>query len=366
MGFEYRQFFIEIFNTLLLIDRNHTDRCFGVGFVLFDRFDSVVEFLHQFQKCTVFDDLFLRKVHIIRRTVNPQFASVCIGIAGMVECIAHPFADQNIVHLYTVENIVCQIFVRLQFRCIFIDENRMFDKTHLPHTPECVHKLFGMSGIKRFHFGNNQVVKNAVFRHDIVDKIGSSCFQKRQKNTLCRPPHIFVFQRRFPDHCRQIDRLFFTADTRHIEYRILLFQRIVSGVVAKRSFDRRFFGIDKTLYHKVRIFGNIKIVGDGFYQSRTLPFDKTVHQQLKHPVRKRCRSSPGIERITADRNGNGHLFACCFIFMKEICRIFVNLPVHSQSVFVINLQAVHAEIFTLTVQRLRIDLPHRDKRTAVL
>ena len=52
--------------------------------------------------------------------------------------------------------------------------------------------------------------------------------------------------------------------------------------------------------------------------------------------------------------------------MKEVCRVFVYLPVHPQMFFVVDLQPVHTEIFTLTVKRLRIDLPHRNERSAIL
>ncbi len=151
----------------------------------------------------------------------------------------------------------------------------------------------------------------------------------------------------------------------YLHYRELFYKCIVTGMVAKRSFGCKISWINKPLDYKIYIFGYINIVCNRFNQLSIFIAYKPVKQQFKHTVRHWRLSAPNIERVAPYSNAYRHLFARFSVLVKKVARIFMDLPVHCQFVFIQLLQAIHPDILHIAIQTLRVNLPHCNKAPAV-
>ena len=112
-----------------------------------------------------------------------------------------------------------------------------FAEHRLAKAPDGVHHFAGVAGVGFADRNQNQVVENAFGRHADVADLGQLQAHQRQKNALDGLAHVEILHRR-----RAHDRGRVDADScaavMHcdVEHRIVVFQRIKAGVIAKRAF----------------------------------------------------------------------------------------------------------------------------------
>ena len=218
----------------------------------------------------------------------------------------------------------------------------MLYKAHLPNSPKRVHRLLGVRGIKGVDFSQDQVVKDAVFRHVVVQKLRHRRAQKRQKNALGRPAHILIFKRRLANHGRVKYWVLLASYRRDLHHWKQLDRRVKASVIAKWPLKLALDRIDKALYNVVGVVRDINFISERLYKLGWLFADKAIKKQLKDALWQRRLTAPDIEWIGAYCHRDWHLTACALILVKEICAVFMYLPVHAKAIFIINLQSIHA------------------------
>ncbi len=116
---------------------------------------------------------------------------------------------------------------------------------------------------------------------------------------------------------------------------------------------------------KSGVGGNFQIVRLAFHEFDGFFAEITGEQKFVQAVRQRRGRGERKHRIAADENADGHFFAA-FVITSSVPRAdFLQLPVHSRRLVVVNLDAIHADITFARVRVFRDDAGQCDKTSAV-
>jgi hypothetical protein len=178
----------------------------------------------------------VERIHRAERVLNVAF-----GI-DIVENFEHHFT--NILHVY-----------------VFIHYNDAFGEHGLAQRPDAAHDFACVSGVGLADGDDHQVVKDAFHRQVHVHDFGQREAHERQEDALHGLAHPGVFHGRLADDGGGINRVLAVGDARNVKDRVLIFQRIESGVVAERAFSMQFVELDVTFKNDLRRRRNFQIDG---------------------------------------------------------------------------------------------------------
>src|SRR5215467_8890583 len=119
---------------------------------------------------------------------------------------------------------------------VFVDHDDAFCEHRLAQGPDRAHHLTRLPGVGFPNGDDHQVVKNAFDGKIDIDDLGDRELHQWQKDALDGLAHPSVFHRWFADNGGGVNGIPTVGDTRDMEDRILISQRVEAGVVAERSF----------------------------------------------------------------------------------------------------------------------------------
>ena len=135
------------------------------------------------------------------------------------------------------------------------------------------------------------------------------------------------------------------GDSRNVELRIVIFERVETCVVAKIALkDLLLRSIDIALNYKVAILGNVDVVSYALHKFYRLASQQTCQEVLVNTVGQWCCCRVGIYGVATNRHRYGHLLASGFVTLVVTCARLVAMPMHSRSVVVKHLHTVHSHI----------------------
>jgi len=141
----------------------------------------------------------------------------------MVEYVRRPFGEINISRqIYLLGNNFSDVLVIVNIG-FAVNNNHHFIEHHLPGTPQGIHHLDSLSGIRFFNFNNNNIMKNTFRRHIHVHHFGKHAhFDGFYKNALgsLAQPRIFLW--RNADDGRRINGIPAMCDTGNMKTRVII------------------------------------------------------------------------------------------------------------------------------------------------
>ena len=91
-----------------------------------------------------------------------------------------------------------------------------------------------MAGILLLHRDEDVVGEDALGGHVVIDDLGQGKLQGREHDALAGPPHVVVLGGRPAHHGGRIDGVLSVSDRLDVEHGVVVFERVVAGVVAER------------------------------------------------------------------------------------------------------------------------------------
>ena len=230
----------------------------------------------------------------------------------------------------------------------------------LPQRPNGIHDFSRVPGIGLPNRHNHQIMKNPLRRHRHVHNFRVLHLHHRQKDPLHRVAHVKILLRRRPHYRRQVNRLLAVCRALHVKDRVLPFERIKPGVIAKGALRPQFVQIHIPLKHNLRIrrhFQLIRLARHHLY--RLAPQESREHHFVQirrngqHPRQRR-------RRVRANRHAhrNPSLRILLPRAPEMLRSVLLRLPVHSRGALVINLHPVHPDV---ALPGLRILRKHQRK-----
>ena len=191
---------------------------------------------------------------------------------------------------------------------------------------------------------NDAIVKDALHRHIHVDDFRKLGSEQGQKDALGCPAQIKIFLRRFADDGGQVNGIFSVGDSGEMKDRIIPVLRVITGVVAERPFQPHFRRVDVALQNNFCIGRNFQVHRLAFHQRYACLADKTGEKKLINTIRQGSGSGITRCRISTERNRDFHHLILFAVFMEKMRPVFMNMPVHGGSFFVVHLHAVESDI----------------------
>src|ERR1043165_4396605 len=132
---------------------------------------------------------------------------------------------------------------------VLVDHDDALGEHGLTHRPDSVHDFARLPGIRLADRDQHKVVKHAFNRKVDVDKLRNGESHQRQENSLDRFAHPAVFHRRLAHDGGRIDRSLAVSNAGKMKHRIKIFERVETGVIAKRTFAAQFVEMNVALKH---------------------------------------------------------------------------------------------------------------------
>src|SRR5207248_4093601 len=105
----------------------------------------------------------------------------------------------------------------------------------------------------------HQVVKNPLHRQVDIHQLGDGDAHQRQKNALHRFAHPAVLHGRLAHDGGGVNGIAAMGDAGEVKYRILIGQRIKSGVVAERAFAAQLVELDVAFEDDFCVGGDFEV-----------------------------------------------------------------------------------------------------------
>lgn len=129
-----------------------------------------------------------------------------------------------------------------------------------------------------------------------------------------------------------------------MKHRVIIRQRVVTGMISKRTFPPQFTGIDIPLQHKFGFSRNLQIVCDApGHDHRLLP-DKARQENLVDASGHGGGRGVYGGRIRADSDRYRHAPVSAPVFIQIVRPVLMDMPVHAGGVSVKYLHSIHAEV----------------------
>src|SRR5208283_1499612 len=229
---------------------------------------------------------------------------------------------------------------------IIIHNYEQLCEHHLPLAPEAMYYFLRMSGIAFPDRNQCSVMKNSLHRKVYISYLRKIELQKRQKDAFRCLAHITVFHRGLTHYCGRVHQVLSVSNTVHMKYRIVIRSRIETGVVPERSFHAYFSRLKMSLYHQFAVGRHLDIGSNALDHLYRLPAQKAGKKHLIHRFWQRCGRCIDNCRVAADCNCGRHLLLSIPISLIVAGPVFVNMPVHAGSRFIVYMYTVHTAIQT--------------------
>ena len=248
-----------------------------------------------------------------------------------------------------------------------VHHNDHFGEHHLPHPPDSLHNLFRLLRVRLLYGNHRAVMKNAGQRQINIDDLGNHLLQERQENALRRFGDITVFHRRPAHDGRRVNRIFAMRNTGNVKHRIVVGQRVVTGMIAERPFPAALVDVDVPLQHDLARRRDLDVDGYALRQFYGFMAQKPGEHHLIDVARQRRRRRISQHGIGSDGDRRFKARHPLRLGGAIVLRpVLVNVPVHSRRPRVIFLQAVHTDVTLIRLGIFRKDQRQRHERATVL
>src|SRR5580704_12915771 len=163
---------------------------------------------------------------------------------------------------------------------IFVDYQYALSEHRLAERPDGVHHFTRLTRVGFANRDNHEVVKDAFDGKVYIDDLGDRQLHQRQEDAFDGLAHPAVFHGWLADDSGRIDRIFAVRDAGDVENRVLIVERIKSGVIAKRTFDAEFIEVDVAFENDFCVGGNFQIDGLALYEFHGLLTEESGDDEL--------------------------------------------------------------------------------------
>src|SRR6516165_1639548 len=137
-------------------------------------------------------------------------------------------------------------------------------------------------------------------------------------------------------------------------------------MIAERAFLPQWFaGSDITLDDDVRVGRHLEVAGFTLHQFDGFLAKVSRQEQFIEAVRQRCSGAEREYRVAPKKNRYRHAFTGFVIAPAMTRSHFLQLPMHSCCLRVINLHAVHTDVARVAIRVLRDDAGQSDEAAAI-
>ena len=143
-----------------------------------------------------------------------------------------------------------------------------------------------------------------------------------------------------------VDRILAARDARDVENRVVVFERIETGVIAEGPFACASRQVQISLEHDFRIRRNFDVGRFAFHHFDWLAAKKSGKSSFRRdPGQRQYR---GIHRRGIGSYRHRHVHAGCFALRRQppvmLGALLVRLPVHPGGLLIVDLHPVHAAV----------------------
>ncbi|OPZ81423.1 MAG: hypothetical protein BWY76_03038 [bacterium ADurb.Bin429] len=229
-----------------------------------------------------------------------------------------------------------------------------------------MHHLARMAGKLFFDGDDGQVVKDAGDGQVQVHDLRQHHLHQRQEEALGDFAQVTILHRRPADDSGGVDGIFPMRDGGDMEDGVVVRQRVVSGVVAERSFPAALAGVHVALDDEISVGGHLQVVRQALHHLHRLAAQEAGEDHLVNAFRQRRGGSVGDGRVAAHRHRYRHARALPLVRRVVPGAGLVNLPVHAGGAGIEDLHAIHAAVAPSRFWIAGKDHRQREEGAAVL
>ena len=263
----------------------------------------------------------------------------------MVQRVNRPHGELHVAFGIDIVQGAPRHFADVLYVHIFIDHDNHFGKHGLTQAPDRIYYFARVAWVALADRHQHYVVEDPFRRHTHVADFRQLQAHQGQEDSFDRFAHVEVFHGWGTDDGGGVDGVATVRYAGDVEDRILVGKRVISGVVAERTFSAGLGDVHIAFQNELGVRGNFNVVGDALHHFDGAPPEEAGDHHLVKIWRKgeNCRVHGGRIRPDGDRNIHSGLprsQTAALVFGT----LFVGLPVHAGGSVVVNLHAVHAAV----------------------
>ena len=186
------------------------------------------------------------------RSVNPQLRTPFCHRRSMIKHVKRAVCEHKIASCVYVIEYTPPDFLLVLHVYVGVYHDDHFREHHLPHAPDCLHDLLRLLRITLLYRHHRAVMEHSCEREIYIDDFRNHLLKDRQKYPLGCLCNVAVLHRGFSDYGCRVNRIFSMSDARDMKYRIIIRERIVTRMIAKRAFPSRFIGVHISFKHNLK------------------------------------------------------------------------------------------------------------------
>jgi hypothetical protein len=168
--------------------------------------------------------------------VDAHLGTVVGKSAGVIERIDGAEHELNVaLGVDIVERLPRDFAVILHIH-VFVDDDDHLGEHRLAGAPDRVHHLSSVTRVALTDGDQDQVVEDAFWRHGDVADFGELQAHEREEDALDGLAHVIVLHGRRTDDGGGVNRIFALCDAGDVKHRVIIGERVKSGVVAEGTF----------------------------------------------------------------------------------------------------------------------------------